>query len=1093
MQYVPILSGTYSLSIKLQGTSIKSSPYTLVVTPGDIDPKKCTSDLSAIPSMKAGETLTMNIISKDIYGNTKTTGGITDIKIIAEFQNANSFTSPISAPDLDNWDKIYGKTISGTFSDNNDGSYGGQITIFKAASYLLSITINSILISSSPVTLTVNTASIDGSKCVQVGMVTSVVAGVPQTFKIQARDYYSNNIVTLATSLTSKSVTLTLSTDQTIIATGTMTDTSGSPGAYDVIYSATVAGTYSMVISINGNQITNSPFTITVSPGATTDPTKCTFTGYKKAYAAGESLIFTIESRDAYGNLRIASTTDVYNVKMTSSSNTFSVTPVSAGQGKYTVTSVLTVAETYTLTVDISGISAISSPVIGIIVSPGLAQAKKSAFISSTTPITAGTEVKYKIQTKDIYGNVVKTSGLLVSLNVKSQSTSVKANITSTYNIDGYEAALLMQASGIYSVVIKMTQYGGLRATYYRTMDFRNPVENIALNFHSGETPLGYTRIDSNINFAFGLGSPNVITGYPSDFYSIKWEGKLLAPYSEKFKFVVECDNTVRLRINGVAIIDNISPGGALSPSNSYEAYYTLEKNTMYDFLVEYIETRGNSFIKIYWQSDSIEKQIISSNYLYNDLYSDYTPLLVTVNPTTTDPLSCAIINGEYATAVVGVQETITLAARDKYGNTQSNTLDLFSVVLTLTTDNTVTVSGTVTSISSGTYSAIYTLVVPGTYTMSITIKVGGTGAATAISGSPYSVTCSVSNTDPSKTDVSGTGIISATAGELATFIITTKDSNGNKRTSGGDTIEVAISNGVVTLTYNSIQIIDSNNGQYTVNYIITDASASYTVKITINGNAANIIVKTVTAVAGTPSSLASSITKTGITQIGVADTFSIFAKDKYSNILGSNVNIFTKIVGSFGEKYFTATLGSAALGRYDTAFTIDATAKCGMAYIYSYFLKSGIKGNYYYNRWLAGEPALTRIDSTISFLWGTGEIIPGVASDYVGIEWKGYLLIPATDSYTIFVTSNDGIRIYLAGNLIINNYNSVDAGKVILDQSTSISLEANKFYPITIQYFEQTGDAMVRLEWKSSTITKQLIPSTAYYYSVRNYFEKLY
>lgn len=51
-------------------------------------------------------------------------------------------------------------------------------------------------------------SAIYAPQCVVSGLDASAVAGTALRFEIQARDFYSNNLAILATSLTSKNVTL---------------------------------------------------------------------------------------------------------------------------------------------------------------------------------------------------------------------------------------------------------------------------------------------------------------------------------------------------------------------------------------------------------------------------------------------------------------------------------------------------------------------------------------------------------------------------------------------------------------------------------------------------------------------------------------------------------------------------------------------------------------------------------------------------------------------------------------------------------------------------------------------------------------------
>lgn len=68
---------------------------------------------------------------------------------------------------------------------------------------------------------------------------------------------------------------------------------------------------------------------------------------------------------------------------------------------------------------------------------------------------------------------------------------------------------------------------------------------------------------------------------------------------------------------------------------------------------------------------------------------------------------------------MVGTVQTLTLYARDSYGNLQASQTDVFTVVLT---QGAITITGIVTAIANGDYQAQYTLTKTGTYLMAIKV-----------------------------------------------------------------------------------------------------------------------------------------------------------------------------------------------------------------------------------------------------------------------------------------------------------------------------------------------------------------------------------
>lgn len=69
-QYVPQLSGTYTLSITLLGVHIKDSPWAVTVVPGEIDATKSTTTIGVAPiTQVAGVTKFFIITTYDMFSN----------------------------------------------------------------------------------------------------------------------------------------------------------------------------------------------------------------------------------------------------------------------------------------------------------------------------------------------------------------------------------------------------------------------------------------------------------------------------------------------------------------------------------------------------------------------------------------------------------------------------------------------------------------------------------------------------------------------------------------------------------------------------------------------------------------------------------------------------------------------------------------------------------------------------------------------------------------------------------------------------------------------------------------------------------------
>jgi len=94
-------------------------------------------------------------------------------------------------------------------------------------------------------------------------------------------------------------------------------------------------------------------------------------------------------------------------------------------------------------------------------------------------------------------------------------------------------------------------------------------------------------------------------------------------------------------------------------------------KDTFTEVLIRFAVKLGPTRLQLQWESDTRDFEVIPSEFLYNKLNSMSTPFLFTVNPDITNSTTSALLNEDYKTALVGVTETLTIIARDKFGNKQ--------------------------------------------------------------------------------------------------------------------------------------------------------------------------------------------------------------------------------------------------------------------------------------------------------------------------------------------------------------------------------------------------------------------------------------
>ncbi len=138
----------------------------------------------------------------------------------------------------------------------------------------------------------------------------------------------------------------------------------------------------------------------------------------------------------------------------------------------------------------------------------------------------------------------------------------------------------------------------------------------------------------------------------------------------------------------------------------------------------------------------------------------------------------------------------------------------------------------------------------------------------------------------------------------------------------------------------------------------------------------------------------------------------------------------------------------------------------------------NGLYAEYFTNMTLTGTPALTRTDATVDFNWITGNPGSPITDNYYSVRWTGKVQPCFTENYTFTTRSDDGVRLWVDGTLIINDWN-VYAAK---DNTGTINLTSGQKYDIVLEYYENEGEAVAQLSWQSSSLTKQIIPQAQLY-----------
>lgn len=107
------------------------------------------------------------------------------------------------------------------------------------------------------------------------------------------------------------------------------------------------------------------------------------------------------------------------------------------------------------------------------------------------------------------------------------------------------------------------------------------------------------------------------------------------------------------------------------------------------------------------------------------------------------------------------------------------------------------------------------------------------------------------------------------------------------------------------------------------------------------------------------------------------------------------------------------------------------------------------------------------------------------IPNDVFKARWKGTLQPLADGEHTFCVTANDGVRLYINENLIIDSWSD----KPFTENTGTISLQKNMVYAIRLEYYANTNASACILQWGASGICKQKdthVTIIFYYYKLQ-------
>lgn len=108
-----------------------------------------------------------------------------------------------------------------------------------------------------------------------------------------------------------------------------------------------------------------------------------------------------------------------------------------------------------------------------------------------------------------------------------------------------------------------------------------------------------------------------------------------------------------------------------------------------------------------------------------------------------------------------------------------------------------------------------------------------------------------------------------------------------------------------------------------------------------------------------------------------------------------------------------------------------------------------------------------------LNYNWGSGAPESNlVGTNYFSIRFHGHVKAPQDGTYTFYTTSDDGVRLWVDGQLIVDNWTNHGS---TLNLGT-IDLVAGQVVPLKLEYYENSGGAVIKLEWSGPGIAREFI-----------------
>lgn len=921
------LAGTATtIHATINGAPVTTALPAVTVTAGAFS--ALTSVVSVdTATVVAGQATTLRLQAKDAAGNPLTTGGLGGVV----FRIRGAVTDSVAAADNLNgtYTAPYAPNVAGI--DTIGASVGGTVVASRAA-------------------LSVVAGAVSTARSTIAVAAASVASGGGDTLTLVARDAAGNV-------LPSGGLTVVFDTTGGT-STGTISATTDhGNGTYTAVFTGVGAGTAVTIgATINGAPVTSAAPAVTVTAGAVSLATSSVSVG-ASTITAGAATTVTLTAKDAAGNtLSSGGLSVAFADSGGTSAGTFS-SVTDHGNGSYTATFTgVTAGTAVTVQATIGGGRVAHTASVTVV--PGNTTAAQSVVSVRAPTVLSGAADTIVLQAKDSLGNNITTGGLTVVFADSGGTSTGTVSATTDHGDGTYTATFTGLAAGtavtihatingipVTSTLPTITVLAGAVSTAQSVVTagagtlISGAATTVTLQ---AKDSLGNAIATGGLSVAFSAsggtstGTFSGVTDHGDGTYTASFTGILAGTAT-----------TIHATIGGSAVTSALPtiavlPGAPSTATSTVTvASATLAAGVSELVTLTAFDANGNavtaggasvafaaaggtstgSFSAVTDHGDGTYTAtftgLVAGTATAIGATLGGSPVTTTLPTVTVTPgvpsAAKSVVTAGAASVASGLGVLLKLQAKDSLGNVV--TTGGATVTFAVTGGTSTGTLGAVVDSGTGVYTAPFTGLVAGTPD---TVHASVNGAAVTTPLPLLQVTAGAASPLQSLVTISADSV---TSGAFVTVTLAARDSVGNAKTTGGDTVTFGLQGGTSTGTFSAVT--DHGDGTYSATLTGVLAGTLDTVEAVVDGRAVVTARPTVRVLPGPVSTATSLVTVAdSVAVAGLADSVSLLARDLAGNAVPDSTLVvaFTLAggtsAGSFGPVAY------AGGGRYVALFT---------------------------------------------------------------------------------------------------------------------------------------------------------------------------